>query len=377
MKKKYIQIFIIALLTVLTYLPAEEAAGKGTPDEKKEAKKEIKKNKNRIIAAPVVFYTPETSMAFGAGGGYIFRFRGHDPETTRPSAVAPSVIYTLKKQFRAQFSTELYFKNNSYRLNSYTKLEKFPFKFYGIGSDTLEEDEEVYTSKGVTFFFSLLKKLGRGFNIGLQYNLVDWEISETEEAGQLDSGFIAGSSGGTISGVGFVFNRDTRDHIYFPMRGDFFEFNARTHREFLGSTYEFTTLTLDLRKYFTVFSSHVLAVRTLIKSQTGTVPFIELARMGGEFVMRGYFDGRFRDKNLAVLEAEYRMPLSGRFGLVGFTGIGQVAPTLGELGFDNLKPSYGLGLRYLFDKKEKIRIRFDLAFGKGTSGFYFSVFEAF
>ncbi len=367
MKAKYMLILLLTTQMFLFVLSAErtEAAGKE------------KEFKNRIIAAPIVFYTPETSLAFGAGGAYIFRSPKHNPETTRPSAIAPSVIYTLKKQFRAQFSTEFYFKDNSYRMNGYTKLERFPFKFYGIGNDTTEDEEEVYTSKGVTFFLSFLKRLGKSFNIGFQYYLVDWNISETEEGRLLDSGLIAGSGGGTISGVSAVINRDTRDNIYFPMTGEFFEFNARTYPGFLGSSFEFSTFTLDLRKYFNLFSSHVLAVRFLMKNQSGDVPFIELARVGGEFILRGYFDGRFRDKHMAVMEAEYRMPLSGRFGLVAFTGVGKVASGFGDLGFDDLKPAYGVGLRYLFDKKEKIRVRFDLAFGRGTSGFYFSVFEAF
>jgi outer membrane translocation and assembly module TamA len=93
--------------------------------------------------------------------------------------------------------------------------------------------------------------------------------------------------------------------------------------------------------------------------------------------MRGYYAGRFRDKNLLVFQAEYRLPLVWRLGLVGFAGLGNVAGKFSQLNLDSLKPSYGVGLRFLFDKKEKIRIRMDIGFGKGTSGFYFSIFEAF
>jgi len=59
-------------------------------------------------------------------------------------------------------------------------------------------------------------------------------------------------------------------------------------------------------------------------------------------------------------------------------GLGNVAETFGELGLGNLKPSYGVGLRFLFDKKERIQVRMDIGFGEdGSSGFYFSIFEAF
>jgi hypothetical protein len=31
----------------------------------------------------------------------------------------------------------------------------------------------------------------------------------------------------------------------------------------------------------------------------------------------------------------------------------------------------------MFDKKERIQLRMDIGFGKDSSGFYFSIFEAF
>jgi outer membrane protein assembly factor BamA len=364
------------IYTILTLLIAVNfsflKAGNGS--ENNPAKK---KCKNRIVASPFAFYTPETSVAFGGAGSYVFRVDKCKNENTRPSSISPVIIYTLKKQFKVQLGTELFFPNNSYQLKADVKFEKFPFKFYGIGIDTLEEDEEVYTPRNTAFFLSFLKNLGKGFYAGLQYQLINWNIIEKEAGRQLDSGLIAGSEEGTVSGVSLVLRRDTRDHIYFPVKGDLFEFNARFYPEFLGSTMEYSTLTLDLRKYISLFSTHVFAVQGLMKAQSGTVPFFDLAGFGGEYLMRGYYQGRFRDKNMLVFQAEYRLPLFRRFGAVGFAGAGTVAGRFSELGSGDLKFSYGFGLRYLFDKKEKIRIRMDFAFGEGTSGFYFSVFEAF
>ena len=94
--------------------------------------------------------------------------------------------------------------------------------------------------------------------------------------------------------------------------------------------------------------------------------------------MRGYYEGRYRDRNVVVLQAEYRLPIFWRFGAVGFAGVSDVAHRFRDFKFDNLKYSYGFGLRYLFNKNEKMYVRFDIGFGRGgMSGFYFSVFEAF
>lgn len=359
MTKKCI-LFLLIIAFFLGYLSAEEED----------------KCKSRLIFSPLMYYTPETRLAFGGAGSYIFRLTGCQG-STRPSSISPLVIYTLEKQFRALVKSELYFKNNNYRLESEIKFEKYPNKFFGIGSSTREADEEIYTSKSINFQLSVLKKLLKGFHIGLGYHFMDWLIPIVEADGQLVSGTIAGSDRGTISGVSLILYRDTRDHLFSPMKGDLFKFDARFYPKFLGSTFEFTAFTLDLRKYFTLFSSHVFAVQSLVKIQTGTVPFLNLAQMGGQYTMRGYFEGRYRDKNLLVFQAEYRVPLVWRLGLVGFVGFGNVAERFNQLDLGKLKSSYGFGLRYLFSKTEKIQLRFDIGFGEGSTGFYASIYEAF
>lgn len=336
----------------------------------------VKKCKNRIIASPILFYTPETRLAFGGAGSYVFRL-AECAENTRPSSISPVVIYTLEKQFKVQLGADLFFKNNDYRLKAEIKLEKYPNKFFGVGGNTLEEDKELYTSRSTSLFLTFLKKVGGGFNIGLQYHFTDWEIKDTEEDGRLISGDFTGSEGGILSGVSFLVNRDTRDNIFSPKRGELFELNARFYNKFLGSSFNFATYTLDLRKYFPLFSKHVFAVQSLVRAQSGTVPFLNLAQLGGQYIMRGYFEGRFRDKNLLVFQAEYRMPLFWRIGVVGFASLGHVAGKLGQLDPGKFKSAYGFGLRFLFDKKENIWVRLDFGFGKDSSGVYASVFEAF
>ena len=93
--------------------------------------------------------------------------------------------------------------------------------------------------------------------------------------------------------------------------------------------------------------------------------------------MRGYYDGRYRDRHLLAFQAEYRLPVWGKFGLVGFAGLGRVAPTLGGLDFSGLKYSAGFGLRFKIAPREGANLRIDWAFGQGTSGVYFTAGEAF
>ena len=94
--------------------------------------------------------------------------------------------------------------------------------------------------------------------------------------------------------------------------------------------------------------------------------------------MRGYFQGRFRDKNMAAVQAEFRLPLSARFGMVLFGSAGNVGESPRDLGENDLLTAVGGGLRYRLSKVEAINFRVDLAWGEdGSSGVYFTIREAF
>lgn len=368
MKNKTILIYMLTLLIALS--------GMSLYADKKEEKKK-KKRKGRIVGSPIAFYTPETKFAFGAAGSYIFHMGGKEDKITRPSSISPVFIYTTRNQFVARLGADLFTKNNDYNLTGEVVLEKYPNKFFGIGNDTPDEAEELFTPRRGGFTLAFLKQLAKGFYLGMQYEFRTWEIIEKEEGRMLDSGLVQGSDSGTISGLILQANYDTRDHLFAPVKGNYAQVLYKWYPKFLGSSSQYTTLLLDLRKYIPLFSGHVFAARAYIQTQSGDVPFLEMGRLGGPYLLRGYFEGRYRDKHLAAVEAEYRLPLFWRLGMVVFGGLGDIGPKFSDLDFKRLKPSYGVGLRYLFVKSEKIWLRVDIAFGEGTSGFYVSVFEAF
>ena len=79
-----------------------------------------------------------------------------------------------------------------------------------------------------------------------------------------------------------------------------------------------------------------------------------------------------------TLQLEYRQYFWWKFGFVVFGGVGDVAPELTKFTINTIKYSYGLGLRFLFNKEEKVNLRVDLGFGNdGNSGIYFGIEEAF
>ena len=114
----------------------------------------------------------------------------------------------------------------------------------------------------------------------------------------------------------------------------------------------------------------------------GKVPFFHMGLLGGSEVMRGYFNGRFRDNHAFSTTLEYRLPIWWRFGAAAFMAVGDVAPSLDAFKPQSLKYSVGGGLRFMIDKREKINVRLDVGhtigpIGGGNTEFYITASESF
>jgi outer membrane protein assembly factor BamA len=200
---------------------------------------------------------------------------------------------------------------------------------------------------------------------------------ETEENGALAAGDVTGSGGGTLSGLGGWFNRDTRDNIFYSTQGSLCEISGAYYAGALGCDFDFGRYGLDLRKFFSMGERQVVALQSLVVATSGDPPFQMLAQLGGDRVMRGYYNGRFRDRHAAVLQAEYRVKVWWRIGAAAFAGVGDVAHRPADFRIEDFKYSLGGGLRFLLSRQEGMNLRIDSAFGDGTSGFYITLGEPF
>ena len=85
--------------------------------------------------------------------------------------------------------------------------------------------------------------------------------------------------------------------------------------------------------------------------------------LGSATTLRGYADGRFRDRHALLLSGEWRW-FPNRLGLdmALFVDAGKVAPTRAGLTLDKLKTDYGIGIR--FHSTTATVLRLDLARGQ-------------
>jgi len=332
----------------------------------------------KIIMAPVVSYAPETSLGLGVGAKYLFKMRGSGDET-RTSNMPLSLRYTLENQIIAYSGYEIFFNQEKWMLEGNLLFRNFPRLYYGIGRDTPESNEETYDFSQILVEPILLKRVA-GYlfaGVGIRYNHIS--NVKSPEGGLLDTSTIPGAEGSTSVGAQLAVVYDNRDNLINAHNGWFIELTHGFYDKVLGGTQTFQLTRLDLRHYMQPFENRqdVIAFQLRTHFSHGNTPLAELAQLGGEEIMRGYYEGRYIDQNMIALQAEYRMNFTDRLGGVFFIGAGDVNREISDFRVQNLRLSIGGGLRFLLDKKEDLNIRFDFGFGKNTNNYYLNIAEAF
>jgi outer membrane protein assembly factor BamA len=332
--------------------------------------------KASLIPLPLVFFTPETDWGFGAAAVYSFNFKS-DSLGSRPSQLQLGFAYTLRDQILAYFPFQLFVRNDRYKFYGELGYYRYIYEFYGIGNRNLLEDGELFSVNFPRVRLNALQQVRPNLFLGLRYWLDDYDITELKAGGRLATEEIPGAAGSFLSGLGFIANYDNRDKIFFPSKGYFAELVLFNNSSVFGSDFNYSKLILDASTFKTLPWKHIVAANFYAELTSGEPPFNQLSLLGGPKRMRGYFEGRYRDKQYFAFQVEYRMPLFWRFGLTLFGGYGLVGDDFASFQTENLLYSLGAGLRFELDTERKVNIRFDAGYGKKSSGMYITVAEAF
>ena len=334
---------------------------------------------SKLILTPIIAYSPETSLEFGVGTKYLFKFRGSGPET-RTSNMPLGITYTLNHQLLLNSGYEIFFNQERYMLTGNFRIKLFPQFYYGVGRDTPESNEELYSFNQVLVEPILLKQIGFRhlfLGAGVRYNYVGNLQFEGEESALENSG-LPGALGSTSVGAELALVYDSRDNILTAHQGWFAELTHGFYGKALGGTHEFQLTRLDLRKFIPMNKKrHILAFQLVGTFSFQDVPLSELSALGGKDIMRGYYEGRYLDNHLIAAQTEYRFRLYQRLGAVVFAGAGDVAHRVEDFRLSNFRPSVGAGLRFLIDRTEDLNLRFDYGVGTRTQNYYFKIAEAF
>jgi outer membrane protein assembly factor BamA len=274
----------------------------------------------------------------------------------------------------------LYTDENKWFFYGRARYQSFPLFYYGIGRETPSEHIALIDGEYTLFRERLLRETLPSLYFGLELDyqgLNRVHYIDTETDFELPE---VGAMGSNNLGIGLGLLYNNIHNAMNPREGLYSEWAFMNYNKAAGSDYNMTTYVIDNRIYRPVKENTVFAAQLYGQFTSGNAPFNMLALMGGESLMRGYYLGRYRDKNLVAGQVEYRIlpfEFSKRWGASVFLAAGQVYGDEYGFNWDQFLPTGGAGIRYLIFPEKDIYTRIDISFTEEGRGVYFFIGEAF
>lgn len=261
-----------------------------------------------------------------------------------------------------------------YRIDYHLYFYSFPSDFWGIGYEMGDNDDNKSDMKRwqAQAEASFLFRVADNFYVG-PMAAYDYVIGKQIERPEL----LQGMDKHTWNvGVGVSLVYDNRDNLTNPHRGIYLNLKQMFRPEFMGNDYAFSTTHFRFDAYQRLGKGTILAEDFGANLNFGNPSWGMMAELGGTSSMRGYYEGRYRDKHSLEATVELRQHVWKRNGIVVWVGAGTVFPKFSALRSRQILPNAGVGYRWEF--KKNVNVRLDYGFGKsGQSGFLFNINEAF
>jgi len=334
--------------------------------------------KPRLLLYPVLAYSPETSLEAGLSGLLLYQVKGK--EENRLSEVQVFTFATLNEQYGAWFEHFLYGDDDKWFFLGRLRFQRFPLYYYGVGPRAKKTDETILYADYTLIKERVLHHLMPNFFFGLEIDYQRLYNVQFANESRITHDDLIGGYGTRNFGIGAGLVYDNRKNALNVRNGAFVELAYLHYDPRMLSEFAFNTILTDIRIFRQIRPKQVLAFQLAGSFMTGDVPFNQLAMLGGETMMRGYYTGRFRDRNYLAVQGEYRwlpFPWSKRFGGVVFASVGTVAHEAQALRKEQWHPAAGVGLRFLIFPKKDIFLRADFALTPERTGFYLFTGEAF
>ncbi len=322
-------------------------------------------------------YSSETGFGIGlAGSGTYYTRRdsaGMPTADTPASNVMLKADVTTGQMYKIGAEGYHIFPGDKWRANYDGYFYSFKDKFWGIGYENgrNDENESTYTRLQARIKADFVYQVCRNVFIGPL-----GQFSYIKATKVHNPALFNGEQLRTFTtGLGFTFLIDSRDVPTNAYSGIYLRYDQLFNPRFMGNTYAFSSSELTLAGYSQVWKGGVLAAMFHANFTYGNTPWGMLATFGGSSNMRGYYEGRYRDKSCMDFTVELRQHVWRRNGIVLWAGAGEVFPRFSQFKWNHVLPNFGVGYRWEF--KHRVNVRLDIGFGKGEKSFNFSLNEAF
>ncbi len=360
-----------------------------------------------FMALPYPSYSPETSWQFGITGVWYFHT---SKQSTQFSDLNFDMGYTLNRQWYVNANSRIYFNTSTrWYLDAYLSAKHYPDLFFGTTNniDSVYNPALQYTANFIDLqarpSFYISKHWLAGANLRLRYenSIISRQINSSflilspkaQRPSVPHSSLTNGFGKNILLGIGGAISYDTRSNNYYPLHGLFFKTTITYYQQFSLNSQQSTVVSqqssanfqlstfnfqIDLRHYIPLYKELILAWNFRSEIAVGNnVPFQLLPTIGGQDLVRGIRQNKFKDNTLFALQTELRIPIWRFLKGAVFASIGDVY-NYNNWHWATPKIGYGAGLRACIHQA-KTNIRLDVARQNYSNdwSFYFTVKEAF
>lgn len=317
-------------------------------------------------------YSKDTKLKLGIIGAALYKSAFRDSLTPQSNSTLYAEV-SITGYYEIGWRGTHISPRNKYRVNYDLYFNSFPGYFWGIGYENGRNDDHKtkFLQLNAQAFASIEWRLAENLFVGpaLSFNWIearrcnDWTLWD----GQAHTT--------TSFGPGVDINYDSRDNINNAWRGWYASVKQRFFARFLFNKYCFSSTEITASHYMPLWKGAIFAANIHGMFTYGDTPWSMLPTFGGSHSMRGYYKGRYRDKNEADVTVELRQHVWRRNSVVAWVGAGTVFPDFKQLHGREILPNFGVGYRWEF--KKRVNVRVDLGFGRNDFGLVFNVNEAF
>ena len=331
-----------------------------------------------VVGAPT--YSSTVGLGLGVMAAGLYRI-DRENFNLPPSTVSLFARATLRGVYTVGAEGVNILKDDKNRILYRLAFSSNPTNFWGIGYNAAVTNTAVkYTSNNCQTELSYYHRLCRNLYIGSRLNF-DYIYARGSDVATIMPYIGDGNSKELSTGISLLLEFDSRDFILNPERGLFIGAQAMLRPHLLSSAssncWRFTG---TVSAYQHLWKGATLAFDLYAESNSRTTPWQFYARMGSRSRMRGYYEGRFIDRNMVTAQIELRQKIWQRLGMVVWGGAGNCFASKDDFHWSHTMPNYGIGLRW--ELKKRVNIRFDYGFGskvagKLINGFQVQIGEAF
>lgn len=320
-------------------------------------------------------YSATTGLGLGLLGTATYSADHTDPTLPRSNASVYSNM-TTAGFFMVGLRGNHIFPHESFQLDYKVNLSTFSTSYWGMGYANADNDdnETDYRRNRINAMARFMVKLAPNTYIG---PFVNYRVTQASDVNE-DFSYLWQGQDKTIHTytAGLSFTYDSRDFMLNASKGVFVQIDQTfTPRCFGNGKYNFSTTEATFATYGKLWKGAILAGELHGQFNYGHIPWSQLATVGSNDRMRGYYEGRYNDKNVIEGQVELRQHIKGRNGVVAWVALANAFPNFKNIAWRYTLPNAGVGYRWEF--KKRINIRVDYGFTRNGGGFIFNINEAF